>query len=51
MRGFLGGWIDVQAWIFDAVVGPALYRFGLMAWYEPAFNAVEFVMLGVLRSR
>ena len=49
MRGFLDGWIDVQAWIFDAVVGPALYRCGLMDWYEPAFNAVEFVMLGVVQ--
>ena len=49
MRGFLDIWIDVQAWLFDMIVGPALYRLGLMEWYEPAFNAVEFVMLGVVQ--
>ena len=41
MRGFLDTWIDVQAWLFDTIVGPGLYRLGLMEWYEPAFNAVE----------
>ena len=30
MRGFLDGWIDVQAWLFDAIVSPTLYRLGLM---------------------
>ena len=49
MRGFLDTWIDVQAWLFDMIVGPGLYRLGLMEWYEPAFNAVEFVMLGVVQ--
>jgi hypothetical protein len=49
MRGPLDGWIDVQAWLFDAIVSPTLYPLGLMEWYEPAFNAVEFVMLGVVQ--
>jgi sterol desaturase/sphingolipid hydroxylase (fatty acid hydroxylase superfamily) len=49
MRALLDTWIDVQAWLFDMFVGPALFRLGLMAWYEPAFNAVEFVMLGVVQ--
>ena len=49
MRGFLDIWVDVQAWLFDTIVGPGLYRLGLMEWYEPAFNAVEFVMLGVVQ--
>ena len=49
MRGLLDCWIYVQAWLFDTIVGPGLYRLGLMEWYEPAFNAVEFVMLGVLQ--
>jgi sterol desaturase/sphingolipid hydroxylase (fatty acid hydroxylase superfamily) len=49
MRGFLDIWIDVQAWLFDTLVGPGLFRLGLMEWYEPAFNAVEFVMLGIVQ--
>jgi sterol desaturase/sphingolipid hydroxylase (fatty acid hydroxylase superfamily) len=49
VRGFLDSWIDAQAWLFDTIVGPGLYRLGLMAWYEPAFNAVEFVMMGVVQ--
>ncbi|MEI6203858.1 MAG: sterol desaturase family protein [Enhydrobacter sp.] len=49
MRALLDPWIDAQAWIFDTFVGPALFRLGLMAWYEPAFNAVEFVMLGIVQ--
>lgn len=49
MRGFLDTWIDAQAWLFDTIVGPGLYRLGLMEWYEPAFNAVEFVMLGMVQ--
>src|ERR1700691_4641067 len=49
MRGVLDVWIDVQAWLFDTLVGPGLYRLGLMEWYEPAFSAVEFVMLGVVQ--
>jgi len=46
MRGLLDIWIGIQNWIFETAVAPLLFRFGLMAWYEPAFNAVEFVMLG-----
>jgi hypothetical protein len=26
-----------------------IFWLGQMAWYEPAYNAVEFVMLGVLQ--
>lgn len=49
MRAILDLWIDVQLWLFDAVVSPVLYSLGLMSWYEPAFNAVEFFMLGVVQ--
>ncbi|MBS0547935.1 MAG: sterol desaturase family protein [Proteobacteria bacterium] len=49
MSGFLDGWIGIQNWIFEAVVSPVLFRFGLMEWFEPAFNAVEFFMLGVVQ--
>src|ERR1700742_2303770 len=47
MRGLLDIWIGIQNWIFETFVTPVLFRFGLMAWFEPAFNAVEFVMLGI----
>lgn len=49
MSGLLDGWIGVQYWIFETLVSPALFRFGLMAWFEPAFDAVEFFMLGVVQ--
>ncbi len=49
MRDFVDAWVGLQTWIFETFVGPVLFRFGLMAWYEPGYNAVEFVMLGVLQ--
>ena len=49
MRGLIDIWVGVQAWIFETFVSPVLYALGLMEWYEPAFNAVEFVMLGVVQ--
>jgi sterol desaturase/sphingolipid hydroxylase (fatty acid hydroxylase superfamily) len=49
MRGLLDLWIAVQTWLFETIVGPVLYRFNLMEWDEPAFNAVEFFMLGVVQ--
>ncbi len=49
MRELTDLWVTVQTWIFETLVGPVIFRFGLMAWYEPAFNAVEFVMLGVVQ--
>ncbi len=49
MRDLIDLWVFTQTWIFETVVGPAIFHFGLMAWYEPAFNAVEFVMLGIVQ--
>jgi sterol desaturase/sphingolipid hydroxylase (fatty acid hydroxylase superfamily) len=49
MRGLLELWIGVQNWIFETLVSPLLFEFGLMAWFEPAFNAIEFVMLGMVQ--
>jgi len=34
---------------FETLVSPLLFRFGLMEWYEPAFNAVEIFMLGIVQ--
>ena len=49
MRDLIDIWVGVQNWIFETVVSPLLFRFGLMEWFEPAFNAVEIVMLGIVQ--
>jgi sterol desaturase/sphingolipid hydroxylase (fatty acid hydroxylase superfamily) len=49
MRDILDLWISVQTWIFETIVGPVIFKLGLMMWYEPAFNAVEIFMLGILQ--
>jgi sterol desaturase/sphingolipid hydroxylase (fatty acid hydroxylase superfamily) len=42
-------WVGAQNWLFETFVGPVIFWLGQMAWYEPAYSAVEFVMLGVLQ--
>jgi len=42
-------WVGTQNWLFETTVGPVIFWLGQMAWYEPAYNAVEFVMLGALQ--
>ena len=42
-------WVGAQNWLFETFVGRVIFWLGQMAWYEPAYNAVEFVMLGVLQ--
>ena len=49
MRALIDAWVAVQAWLFETFVSPVLYWGGWMEWYEPAFNAVEFFMLGSLQ--
>ena len=49
MRELLDLWIAVQTWLFETFVSPVLFWSNLMEWYEPAFNAVEFVMLGTVQ--
>ncbi|KAF0099151.1 MAG: hypothetical protein FD144_3994 [Rhodospirillaceae bacterium] len=49
MRDLIDFWVGVQAWLFETLVSPVLFQFGLMAWYEPGYGAVEFVMLGVVQ--
>ena len=49
MRDILDLWISIQTWIFETLVGPVIFKFGLMMWYEPAFNAVEIFMLGIVQ--
>jgi hypothetical protein len=49
MRDLIDIWVGVQAWLFETLVSPVLFRFGLMEWFEPAFNAVEIFMLGIVQ--
>ncbi len=50
MRELLDLWIAAQTWLFESFVSPVLFWANLMEWYEPAFGAVEFVMLGVVQT-
>jgi sterol desaturase/sphingolipid hydroxylase (fatty acid hydroxylase superfamily) len=49
MRPLIDLWVGTQTWLFETLVSPVLFALNLMEWFEPAFNAVEFVMLGVLQ--
>ena len=49
MRAAIDVRVTVQAWLFETFVSLVMYWGGGMEWYEPAFNAVEFFMLGVLQ--
>jgi len=49
MRDLIDLWVGFQTWIFETLVSPLLFQFGLMEWFEPAFNAVEIVMLGIVQ--
>ncbi|MFO1082449.1 MAG: sterol desaturase family protein [Reyranellaceae bacterium] len=49
MRDLIDVWVGIQAWLFETLVAPLLFELGLMQWFEPAFNAVEFVMLGAVQ--
>ncbi|HTE79693.1 MAG TPA: hypothetical protein VK634_03265, partial [Reyranella sp.] len=49
MRTAIDLWVGVQTWLFETFVSPVLFALNLMEWFEPAFNAVEFFMLGVVQ--
>ena len=49
MRPLIDLWVGAQTWLFETFVSPVLFTFNLMEWFEPAFNAVEFIMLGVVQ--
>jgi sterol desaturase/sphingolipid hydroxylase (fatty acid hydroxylase superfamily) len=49
MRDLIEIWVGLQTWVFETLVSPLLFQFGLMEWFEPAFNAVEIVMLGIVQ--
>lgn len=39
---------QLQTWLFECCVQPALYFFGLMYWDEPAYSALEIFLFGAL---
>ncbi len=39
---------ELQAWLFEAVLQPLLFRLGLMSFAEDVFNLTEWVVLGAL---
>ncbi|MBS0521780.1 MAG: sterol desaturase family protein [Proteobacteria bacterium] len=49
MHWLLDAWIGTQTWLFETFVGPVLFYFNLMEWFDDAFDAVEFFMLGVVQ--
>lgn len=38
----------VHAWLFETLVQPALYHLGLMGYVEPAFEALEATLYGLI---
>jgi sterol desaturase/sphingolipid hydroxylase (fatty acid hydroxylase superfamily) len=49
VRPLIDLWVGAQTWLFETFVSPVLFALNLMEWFEPAFNAVEFVMLGAMQ--
>jgi sterol desaturase/sphingolipid hydroxylase (fatty acid hydroxylase superfamily) len=47
MDWIVQGFATVQGWLFQSAVLPSLYALGLMDFAEPAFDATEFVLLGL----
>ena len=43
------GWYSLNGWIFETLVQPALYAFGLMEWAEDAFEWIDFALFGLLQ--
>ncbi|MPZ42280.1 MAG: fatty acid hydroxylase [Betaproteobacteria bacterium] len=41
--------VTLQGWLFQSAVLPSLYALGLMDFAEPAFDATEFVLLGLVQ--
>ncbi len=41
-------WAGTQDFLFESVVQPLVFRLGLTAWLEPAFDATEVFMVGAL---
>jgi sterol desaturase/sphingolipid hydroxylase (fatty acid hydroxylase superfamily) len=48
MDALAQGFATVQGWIFETAVQPLIYRLGLMAYVENAYEAVEVVLIGIV---
>lgn len=53
MADSLFAWVDdplaaMQGWLFEQLILPLLYRAGLMRFAEQAFDATEWVLIGVI---
>lgn len=45
----LTGWFaSAHQWLFESAVQPALFALGFASWTEPAFNATEVFLIGVI---
>ena len=42
-------WADLQGWIFETLLQPALYALGLMEWAEDAFEWTDFFLFGLFQ--
>ena len=49
MDWIVQGFAAVQGWLFQSAVLPSLYALGLMDFAEPAFDATEFMLLGLVQ--
>lgn len=45
---FGAAFVSVQAWLFETVVQPLMFAAGLMTYAEPAFDALEWVLIGAI---
>lgn len=48
MDALTGAYAAAHQWLFEAVVQPALFALGFASWTEPAFNATELFLIGVI---
>ncbi len=49
MIDWLGGaFVAAQAWLFEGLVQPLLFAAGLMGYSEPAFDALEWLLIGAI---
>jgi sterol desaturase/sphingolipid hydroxylase (fatty acid hydroxylase superfamily) len=49
MTDWLPDWFyQLHAWLFETLVAPGLYELGLAVWLEPAMDATEACLLGLL---
>jgi sterol desaturase/sphingolipid hydroxylase (fatty acid hydroxylase superfamily) len=49
LNAIADGFAALQGWLFQTVILPALYALGLMDLAEPAFDATEYVLFGVVQ--